>query len=90
MELLERIWEILSGVGNGVLSRFERGITALFGSANARYLKQTHPRVAAINALEPTYQALSDEELKAKTDEFRQRITAGETLDDLLVEAFAA
>ena len=90
MELLERIWEIVSGFGNGILSRFERAITALFGSANARYLKHTHSRVAAITALEPVFQSLSDEELKAKTNEFRQRITAGETLDNLLVEAFAA
>ncbi len=90
MELLERIWEILSGFGNGILGRFERAITALFGSANARYLKRTHPKVAAITALEPTYQAISDAELRAKTDEFRQRLAAGETLDDLLVEAFAA
>ena len=66
MELLERIWELLSGFGNGILGRFERGITALFGSANARYLKQTNSRVAAITALEPTYQALTDEELRAR------------------------
>jgi preprotein translocase subunit SecA len=90
MEVLERIWEILSGFGNGILSRFERAITVLFGSANARYLKKAHPKVAAISALEPTYQALTDEQLKAKTTEFRERLAAGETLDDLLVEAFAA
>jgi preprotein translocase subunit SecA len=90
MEVLERIWEILSGFGNGILGRFERAITALFGSANARYLKKAHPKVAAISALEPTYQALTDEQLKAKTTEFRERLAAGETLDDLLVEAFAA
>jgi preprotein translocase subunit SecA len=90
MEVLERIWEVLSGFGNGILNRFERAITAMFGSANARYLKKAHPKVAAIAALEPAYQALSDEQLKAKTDEFRQRLAAGETLDDLLVEAFAA
>jgi preprotein translocase subunit SecA len=90
MEVLERIWEILSGFGNGILSRFERAITALFGSANARYLKKAHPKVAAISALEPTYQALTDEQLRAKTTEFRERLAAGETLDDLLVEAFAA
>jgi preprotein translocase subunit SecA len=90
MEVLERIWEILSGFGNGILSRFERAITGLFGSANARYLKKTHPKVAAISAHEPTYQALTDEQLKAKTTEFRERLAAGETLDDLLVEAFAA
>lgn len=90
MEVLEKIWEILSGFGNGILSRFERAITAMFGSANARYLKRLTPRVEAINALEPMYESLSDEELKAKTTEFRDRLSAGETIDDLLVEAFAA
>lgn len=89
MEVLERIWEILGGLGNGVLSRFERGITALFGSANARFLKRLQPRVDAINALEPRLKELSDEQLRAKTDEFRERLAAGETVDDLLVEAFA-
>ena len=61
----------------------------LFGSANDRFLKTQDKKVAAINALEPELEALSDEQLKAKTDEFRGRIDAGETLDDLLVEAFA-
>ena len=89
MELLEKIWEVLSAFGNGILSRFERAITAMFGSANARFLKRLQPRVAAINALEPMYQALTDDELKAKTNEFRNRLSAGETVDDLLVEAFA-
>ncbi len=90
MEVLEKIWEVLSGFGNGILSRFERAITAMFGSANARYLKRLMPRVEAINALEPMFEALSDEELRAKTEEFRERLSAGETIDDLLVEAFAA
>ena len=89
MEVLARIWEILSGFGNGILGRFERGITVLFGSANARFLKRLQPKVDAINALEPIYQELSSEALSAKTDEFRQRLDAGETVDDLLVEAFA-
>ena len=89
MEVLERIWEIVSGIGNGILSRFEQGITALFGSANARFLKKLRPKVDAINALEPKYQAMSNEQLRAMTDEFRQRLAAGETIDDLLVEAFA-
>ncbi len=89
MEVLERIWEILGGLGNGILGRFERGITVLFGSANARFLKKLQPRVDAINALEPKLQELSDEELRAKTEEFRERLSAGETVDDLLVEAFA-
>ena len=89
MEVLERIWEILSGIGNGILSRFEKAITALFGSANARYLKQLQPKVDAINALESKYEALTDEQLREQTELFRQRLAAGETLEDLLVEAFA-
>lgn len=89
MEILERIWEILGAIINGILSRFERGITGLFGSANARFLKRLQPKVDAINALEPKYQAMSDEELARQTELFRERLAKGETLDDLLVEAFA-
>ncbi len=89
MEILERIWEIVSGIGNSILGRFERGITGLFGSANARFLKRLQPKVDAINALEPKYQAMTDDELRAQTTEFRRRLEAGETLDDILVEAFA-
>src|SRR4051794_11161563 len=89
MEILERIWEILSGIGNAVLGRFEKGVTGVFGSANARFLKRLQPRVEAINALEPKYQAMTDEELRNQTTEFRRRLKAGETLDDILVEAFA-
>ncbi len=89
MEVLERVWEILTGIGNGILGRFERAITTMFGSANARFLKRLQPKVSAINALEPKYQELTNDELRAKTDEFRQRLAAGETIDDLLVEAFA-
>ena len=89
MELLERTWEILSGAGNGLLGRFERGITGLFGSANARFLKRLQPKVEAVNALEPKYQAMTDEELRNQTADFRRRLEAGETLDDILVEAFA-
>src|SRR3954454_20866623 len=89
MEILERIWEIISGIGNAVLGRFEKGVTGLFGSANARFLKRLQPRVDAINALESKYQAMTDEELRNQTAEFRRRLKAGETLDDILVEAFA-
>ncbi len=89
MEIIERLWEILTGIGNAVLQGFERGVTSLFGSANARRLKQIQPKVEAINALESKYEVLTDAELRAQTDEFRRRLAAGETLDDLLVEAFA-
>jgi preprotein translocase subunit SecA len=61
----------------------------MFGSANDRYLAKLEPKVAAINALEPEYEALSDEALKAKTDEFRTRINDGASIDSLLIEAFA-
>ncbi|MFQ5774834.1 MAG: preprotein translocase subunit SecA, partial [Kiloniellaceae bacterium] len=61
----------------------------LFGSANERFLRGLDPTVAAINALEPELEALSDDELRARTVAFRQRVAKGEGLDELLVEAFA-
>src|SRR5579864_4981112 len=62
----------------------------LLGSSNDRKVKRLSGRVAKINALEPSYAALSEADLKAKTEEFRKRLAAGESLDDLLPEAFAA
>jgi len=62
---------------------------ALFGSQNDRLLKGLQKPVAEINAFEPAISALSDEDLRAKTDAFRQRIAGGESLDDMLPEAFA-
>ncbi|MBC7698318.1 MAG: preprotein translocase subunit SecA [Bacteroidia bacterium] len=61
----------------------------LFGSRNDRLVKQYAQKVHQINALEPAMQALSDDELRAKTAEFKQRFINGETLDDLMPEAFA-
>ncbi|WP_322893237.1 MULTISPECIES: preprotein translocase subunit SecA [unclassified Yoonia] len=61
----------------------------VFGSANDRKVKAARPLVARINALEPEFQAQSDEGLKAKTEEFKARASKGESLDDLLPEAFA-
>ena len=61
----------------------------IFGSRNDRLVKAYGQRVAAINALEPNVSGLSDQELQAKTQEFRQRLSNGETLDQLLNEAFA-
>ncbi|OIQ96521.1 protein translocase subunit SecA [mine drainage metagenome] len=61
----------------------------IFGSRNERLIRQYSLTVRSINALEPAMQALSDEALRGKTDEFRARIAAGETLDALLPEAFA-
>ncbi len=62
----------------------------IFGSRNDRLIKQYSQTVKRINAFEPALQALTDEQLRAKTDEFRQRHANGESLDDLLPEAFAA
>ncbi len=64
-------------------------LTKIFGSRNDRLLKQYRKTVAQINALEPALEGLSDEALRAKTQEFKERVAQGETLDALLPEAFA-
>ena len=64
-------------------------LKAILGTKNERDLKKVRPFVGRINALEKEMQALSEDALKAKTDEFRARLAKGETLDDLMVEAFA-
>ena len=66
-----------------------RLLTQIFGSRNERLLKQYRRVVQQVNALEPQFEALTDAQLKAKTDEFRQRYAKGETLEQLLPEAFA-
>src|SRR6185369_9951935 len=66
-----------------------RILTGIFGSRNERLLRQMNKTVAKINALEPGLQALADADLKAKTDELKQRLHNGETLDQILPEAFA-
>jgi preprotein translocase subunit SecA len=64
-------------------------LTKIFGSRNDRLLKQYRSSVVRISALEPVFEKLSNEELRGKTEEFRDRITKGETLESLLPEAFA-
>ncbi|MGF6293528.1 preprotein translocase subunit SecA [Paraburkholderia youngii] len=61
----------------------------IFGSRNQRLVKQYQKTVAAINALEPQIEQLTDDQLRAKTGEFRQRVASGESLDKILPEAFA-
>jgi preprotein translocase subunit SecA len=61
----------------------------IFGSSNDRRLKTYRAKIAAINALEPEIQKLTDEELKAQTEKFRAELAAGKSLDDLIVPAFA-
>ena len=61
----------------------------IFGSVNDRRLKSYRPKVAAINAMEAELEALSDEQLRARTEDFKAQLAAGKTLDDILVPAFA-
>jgi len=68
---------------------FPKILTQIFGSRNDRLLKGYRRTVESINALEPKFESLDDAALRAKTDEFRQRLAQGETLDALLPEAFA-
>ena len=64
-------------------------LTKIFGSRNDRQLKQYKKTVAQINAMEASLESLSDEQLKNKTTEFKDRVAKGESLDALLPEAFA-
>ncbi len=89
MNVFERIWEFLGLFFGGLLRGFERVVTSVFGSSNARYIKRLQSNVDAISGLEPKYEAMSDDELRRQTDVFRQRLQQGETLDDVLIEAFA-
>ena len=65
-------------------------LKAVFGTKSKRDLKKMAPLVRKINAIEEEYQKLTDDELRAKTDEFKARLAKGETLDDIMCEAFAA
>src|SRR5580693_9300965 len=70
--------------------KFDSVMKRVFGSSNDRRLKGYRPTVAAINALEPEFEALTDDQLRAKTEELRAEFKAGKTLDDLIPPAFAA
>lgn len=89
MELLERVWENTGLFFSSVLQGVERSITTLFGSSNARQIKRFEAIVAKINLLEDGLQSLTDEQLREKTAEFKQRLREGQKLDDVLIEAFA-
>jgi preprotein translocase subunit SecA len=90
MELLSEIWDKTTDAFTAFSEGVSHGLIRLFGSSNERKIRQMRPMVAQINELEPSMTALSEEELRAKTDELRQRRSRGESLDDLLPEAFAA
>src|SRR4051794_16218658 len=90
MELLSEIWDKTTDALTAVSEGVSDGLIRLFGNSNERQIRRMRPIVAAINELEPSFEALTDEQLRGKTAEFRNRMTQGETLDDLLPEAFAA
>jgi preprotein translocase subunit SecA len=70
--------------------KFDSVMKRVFGSSNDRRLKGYRPKVAAINELEPEFEALSDDALRAKTEQFRAELAAGKTLEDITAPAFAA
>ncbi len=90
MELLTELWDKTTDAFTAFSEGVSEGLVRLFGSSNERRIRHMRAAVAQINELEPSMRALSDGELRAKTDEFRQRRAKGEPLDDLLPEAFAA
>ena len=83
-------WASHSGTNRGVVVGVRRFLTRILGDANERELRQMQPLADAINDLESEYEALSDAELRAKTDVFLHRLGDGETLEDILIDAFAA
>ena len=89
MDIFARIWELISAFFNGLVNTFDTTVTSMFGSSNKRQVDNYQNAVEEINALESQYQSMSDEELGRQTELFRERIKAGQTLDDLLKEAFA-
>ena len=89
MSFFERLWDLLGLIFGGFFGSIERAITALFGSSNARQVAKMRQRAERIGQLEPKYKGMSDAELKSQTEILRQRIRDGETLDDILEDAFA-
>jgi preprotein translocase subunit SecA len=90
MELLTELWDKTTDAFTAFSEGVSEGLVRLFGSSNERRIRHMRSLVSQVNELEPSMRALSDDDLRAKTDEFRQRRAKGEALEDLLPEAFAA
>src|SRR5690606_31772343 len=88
MELSE-LWDKTTDAFSAATEGISNGLVRVFGNANERAIRRLRPRVARINEMEPRIEALSDEQLKSKTAEFRARLADGATLDEILEEAFA-
>ncbi|TWU45594.1 preprotein translocase subunit SecA [Novipirellula aureliae] len=89
MSIFEQLFDVLGVIFGGFAKGANRVVTGIFGSANARTVARLQQRASRITELEPKYEAMSDEELRAQTEIFRQRLRDGETLDDILDQAFA-
>jgi preprotein translocase subunit SecA len=87
---LEAVWDSITNAASAVGEGIARGLTGLLGSSNERQIRKMLTTVEQIGALADRMRLLSDEQLKDVTADFRRRLAAGETLNDLLVEAFAA
>src|SRR5579872_3368200 len=81
--------QAMTGPQSGLAFMATNLLTKIFGSRNDRLLKQYRKVAESINALEPAYEKLSDDELRGKTLEFKERVANGETLDAIMPEAFA-
>ncbi len=90
MELLSEIWDKTSDAFTALSEGVSEGLVRMFGSSNERRVRQMRGMVVRVNELEERTRALSDAELRALTDTFRSRREAGESLDGLIPEAFAA
>ncbi len=89
MDLVE-LWDAITDWAAKAGDWFGRALARVLGTSNERELRRLQPIVDRINALAPKMRELSDKQLRELTDDFKRRLRAGETLDDLLVEAFAA
>ena len=89
MSFVETLWDLVTAFFGGISSSIDRGVTKVFGSANARTVNRLQQRADRITALEPKYEALSDDELRGQTEVLRSRLRDGESLDDILEDAFA-
>ena len=89
MDTIIRIWELIKAFFLSIVNVFDQVVTSTFGSSNKRQVDYYSEEIEGINALEPKYQAMSDEELRAQTELFRERLKTGQTLEDIRNEAFA-
>ncbi len=89
MDLLTDLWDKTTDTAGTVTEWLSNGLVRLLGNSNERVVRRHRATASIINTFEPAFQALSDTQLEEKTAEFRRRLASGQTLDDILPEAFA-